>query len=264
MKQAILERLDGLERAEALRIAYAVESGSRAWGFASTDSDYDARFLYVRRPEWYFSVNVERRRDVVELPIVDELDINGWDVRKALQLFRKSNPPLLEWLHSPIVYRDRFGLASRMRSLLPLFFNAKACSYHYLSMARNNYRGYLRGDQVWTKKYFYLLRPLLAIRWIEAGLGVPPTEFDRMVEATLDSDLLVQEVEALLEAKRAGKEMDLGPKIVPIHSFIEAELERHRRSGGFGKTRPARRVDKLDQLLREIVEAAWTGVAESV
>jgi predicted nucleotidyltransferase len=257
MKKQILTRLNGLEKSEVMRVGLAVESGSRAWGFASMDSDYDVRFLYVRPPEWYSSINVERRRDVIELPIVDSLDINGWDLRKALQLFRKSNPPLLEWLHSPIVYRDRFGLAAAMRSLLPLYFSAKACSYHYLSMAQNNYRGYLRGDQVWTKKYFYLLRPLLAIRWIELGLGIPPTEFPSMVEATIDSPELEREVMALLEAKRSGRELDLGPRVEPIHSFIEAELKRHQSSSDFGKARATKPVGKLDALLRSTLEAAW-------
>jgi predicted nucleotidyltransferase len=225
---------------------------------SSVDSDYDVRFLYVRRPEWYFSVNVERRRDVIELPIDGVLDINGWDLRKACQLFRKSNPPLLEWLHSPIVYKDRFGIAQSLRDLLPLFFSAKACSYHYLSMAKNNYRGYLRGEHVWTKKYFYLLRPILAIRWIELGLGVPPTEFTRMVEPTVESADLLAEIESLLEAKRSGRELDLGPKIEPIHRFIEEELRRHEAAGGFGRGRAAKGVEKLDALLRDAVEMAWT------
>ena len=241
-----------------VKIPYAVESGSRAWNFASVDSDYDVRFLYVRKPEWYFSINVERRRDVIELPIEDSLDINGWDLRKACQLFRKSNPPLLEWLHSPIVYRDRHGVAKRLRELLPLFFSAKACSYHYLSMAKNTYRGYLSGDQMWTKKYFYLLRPLLAIRWIEFGLGIPPTEFTRMLEPTVDSPDLLSEINALLEAKRSGQELDLGPRIDPIHDFVESELRRHEAAGGFGKGRPAKGVEKLDLLLRETVERAWS------
>jgi hypothetical protein len=257
-KKTILSRLSGLEHAEVIRVCYAVESGSRAWGFASTDSDFDVRFLYVRKPDWYFSVNVERRRDVIELPIDNSLDINGWDLRKACQLFRKSNPPLLEWLHSPIIYKDRFGVAERLRDLLPLFFSANACSYHYLSMAKNNYRGYLRSDQVWTKKYFYLLRPLLAIRWIQLGLGIPPTEFDRMLEPTIESDELLSEINALLDAKRSGRELDLGPRIELIHSFIEEELRRYEAAGGFGKGRPAKGVEKLDSVLRETAEMAWS------
>jgi predicted nucleotidyltransferase len=101
----ILERLAAIEQTEAVRILYACESGSRAWGFASPDSDYDVRFPYVRPRDWYLSIDLERRRDVIERPIEGVLDINGWDLRKALQLMRKSNPPLFEWLHSPLVYR---------------------------------------------------------------------------------------------------------------------------------------------------------------
>jgi predicted nucleotidyltransferase len=253
----ILERLSGLETAEVVRVCFAVESGSRAWNFASVDSDFDVRFLYVRSRDWYFSINVERRRDVIELPINDALDISGWDLRKACQLFRKSNPPLIEWLHSPIEYLDRFQVAARLRELLPLFFSPKACSYHYLSMARSNYRGYLSGDRVWTKKYFYLLRPLLAIRWMEYGLGIPPTDFTQMLEPTIESDTVLSAVGELLDAKRAGGELDLGPRIPPIHDFIDAELRRHEAHGGFAKRRAARNVEKLDALLRETVERAW-------
>src|ERR687898_2728887 len=91
-----------LEKAEGMVILLAVESGSRAWGFESADSDYDVRFIYVRRPEDYLSIDLESQRDVIERPIVDDIDLNGWDIRKALQLFQKSNPPLLEWLQSPL------------------------------------------------------------------------------------------------------------------------------------------------------------------
>jgi len=101
----ILERLAAIEHTELVHILYACESGSRAWGFASPDSDYDVRFIYVRPRDWYLSIDLERRRDVIERPIEGVLDINGWDLRKALQLMRKSNPPLFEWLHSPLVYR---------------------------------------------------------------------------------------------------------------------------------------------------------------
>ena len=115
VRQEVRRRLDDLEREEAVRVLYACESGSRAWGFASTDSDYDVRFLYVRPRDWYLSIAA--RRDVIEQPIVDPYDVNGWDLRKALQLFRKSNPPLLEWLGSPIVYRERTSAAAALRRL---------------------------------------------------------------------------------------------------------------------------------------------------
>src|SRR6201990_2789542 len=100
--QRVRDALAQVEAERHVRVLYACESGSRAWGFASRDSDYDVRFLYVHEPDWYLSV--QDRRDVIEEPLSDELDVSGWELRKALRLLRKSNPPLLEWLKSPFVY----------------------------------------------------------------------------------------------------------------------------------------------------------------
>lgn len=105
MEDTIRSRLDAIQASENVCIVYACESGSRAWGFPSADSDYDVRFIYVRPVEWYLSI--DDKRDVIECPVEDGLDINGWDLRKALRLSRKSNPPLLEWLGSPIVYLQK-------------------------------------------------------------------------------------------------------------------------------------------------------------
>ena len=116
----ISEQLTNIEAAHNVRILYAVESGSRAWGFASRNSDYDVRFIYVHQPNWYLSIR--DRRDVIECPISDDLDISGWDLRKALGLFSKSNPPLLEWLGSPIIYKDVYELADNMREMLTTAF----------------------------------------------------------------------------------------------------------------------------------------------
>jgi uncharacterized protein len=100
--------LSDIEKTHQVKIIYSCESGSRAWGFPSADSDYDVRFLYLHPVDWYLSI--EDKRDVIEVPIKNKLDITGWDLRKALQLFRKSNPPLLEWLGSPIVYWERYDI----------------------------------------------------------------------------------------------------------------------------------------------------------
>ena len=151
----IKHELLNLEETEGVRILYALESGSRAWGFPSRDSDYDVRFVYIHPCEWYLSVDLESKRDVIERPISGSFDFDGWDIRKALKLFAKSNPPLLEWLDSSIVYLDRFALAERLRSMRAAFFSPQACAYHYLHMAQGNYRTYLRGARVWLKKYFY-------------------------------------------------------------------------------------------------------------
>ncbi len=221
--EAILEEL---EAEHAVRILYACESGSRAWGFASKDSDFDVRFLYLHPPRWYLAVDLEEKRDVIERPIEGDLDVNGWDLRKALRLFRRSNPPLLEWLGSPLVYREQFSTTERMRELAIRYYSPTACAYHYLHMARGNFREFLRGELVRRKKYFYVLRPLLAIRWIEMELGVIPTPFEVLVERTVSSAPLRAAIEELLEEKKRGCELDRGPRIDAISTFIESELTR--------------------------------------
>jgi uncharacterized protein len=223
VESTIIESLDRVEREENVRVLYAVESGSRAWGFASTDSDWDVRFIYLHRPEWYLSV--QRRRYVLEYPLVEGLDISGRDLHKALGLFAKSNPPLLEWLRSPIIYWDAFSTAQQLRELSLRYFSFRSCIYRYLHMAEGNYREYLHGEEVRVKKYFYVLRPLLACRWIEAHESMPPVEFSRLIEDQLPSSLQTIVVD-LINRKRAGEELDKGPRIREINEFVGEEIER--------------------------------------
>ncbi|HUR72244.1 MAG TPA: nucleotidyltransferase domain-containing protein [Candidatus Limnocylindrales bacterium] len=219
-------RLASLEQSEDMAILLSVESGSRAWGFESTDSDYDVRFIYIRRPDAYLSIDLETHPDVIEQPIVDDIDISGWDIRKALKLFQKSNPPLLEWLQSPLIYIERHSFAAKLRALLPDFYSPRNCFHHYFHMARGNFREYLRGDTVRRKKYFYVLRPLLALRWLELDLGPVPMEFLKLVDRTITDTPLRQAIDDLVIAKRAGVEMDDGPPISIISDFIEREMPR--------------------------------------
>jgi predicted nucleotidyltransferase len=245
-----------IEREEGVRIFYACESGSRAWGFASEDSDYDVRFLYAHPPPWYLSIDVEEKSDVIERPAEGQLDVIGWDLRKALKLFRKSNPPLLEWLRSPIVYSDKFEIAEQLRSLLPEYYSPTACLFHYLHMAQGNYREYLQGDVVWVKKYLYVLRPLLAIQWIEEGRGVVPMEFETLLNELVQSPDLKREILLLLERKKAGNELDRGPRIPLIGDYIQAEMARLE-----AKTiAPAERKagnEKLNELFRSALSTVW-------
>ena len=153
LRKNIDVRLWEIEKTEEVCIFYACESGSRAWGFPSVDSDYDVRFIYLHPPEWYLSIDVEHKPDVIELPIAGPLDINGWDLRKALQLVQKFNPPLMEWLGSPIVYEEKYTVANSLRDIMQKFYSPIACAYHYLNMAQGNFREYLKGEFVWIKKY---------------------------------------------------------------------------------------------------------------
>lgn len=226
VREEILKRLDQAEVEHGVRILYACESGSRAWGFASPDSDYDVRFIYARDRDWYLSFDVERCRDVIEYPIIDDIDCSGWDIRKTLYLFTRTNGALLEWLHSPITYLERGPTASDLRRLAPRSLNATALCYHYSHMARGNAREYLFNDRVRLKKYFYVLRPLLAIRYIEKGKGIPPVRFEDLLEAVAPDEIRASIV-ALLELKRNTEELGLGDPIPEIGRFIESELERH-------------------------------------
>ena len=229
---------------------------SRAWGFESSDSDYDVRFIYVHTPEWYLSIDLFNQRDVIELPIRNDLDVNGWDLRKALTLFRKWNTPLLEWLGSPIVYQEVSGLPDGMRELVPTYYSPVACRFHYLHMAQTHYRD-LQKVVVSHKNYFYVLRPLLGVRWVERGLGVVPTEFKSLVEHVLEEVEVKAAVDKLLEDKRLGVELDKGPRIEPISRFIDTELNRHANiiSGEQPSIPP---VEKLNELFRRTLDEVWT------
>jgi uncharacterized protein len=230
-RAAIRARLDAFETEHAVSVLYACESGSRAWGFASTDSDYDVRVVYLRPRDWYLSIDLERRDDAVDVEIEDtpvgEVDLHAWDLRKALGLFRKSNPPLLEWLQSPIVYRETEAVLARWRVLVSEYYTPRAAGYHYLHMAQKIARRSLRdADMVPRKTYLYALRPLLAVRWIESERGPVPTEFQRLVEAGVRDENLRTAINRLLERKRSGEERDEAPRVPALDDFIGRELAR--------------------------------------
>jgi predicted nucleotidyltransferase len=222
MREQVLACLAELEQRHDVTVLFACESGSRGWGFASPDSDYDVRFIYVNRLPWYLTV--EPRRDVIEQPISGELDVNGWDLRKALQLMRESNPTLLEWLRSPIVYCEDAEAMQRFRALAETAFSNVRAYHHYVSMAKKNLREHLLGEVVRYKKYLYVLRPLLAARWIRERGGVPPMRFAELAQATLTDPALIDEINRLLEVKMRAGEAATSPRWHGIHAFIEQEL----------------------------------------
>ena len=255
MKEKILAEIKKIEEQYEVKVCLAVESGSRAWGFPSKDSDYDVRFIYVHQKDWYLSI--DQKREVIELPINDLLDINGWEIRKALKLFRKSNPPLMEWLHSGIVYYQAFSLVDQLKAIQNQVFLPQSALYHYLNMAKGNFRDYLRGDHVKIKKYFYVLRPVLACLWIERYNTVPPIEFQVLVEELLEEGNLKQEILTLLARKISGDELNLEPKVNAINEFLEKEINRLEE---YTKTLKVSKEDMtpvLDNLFRDILDEVW-------
>jgi hypothetical protein len=264
VNKSITKKIDDLlaqiEQENQITILYSCESGSRAWGFESLDSDYDVRFIYLRPAIRYLSV--ETKRDVIELAVDEQLDISGWDLRKALHLMRKSNPPLLEWLQSPIIYRENAFCIDRLRTIMPKCYSPIACHYHYLHMAQGNYREYLQGDEVWIKKYFYVLRPILACIWIERGYGVVPIQFSILVNGLITDNFLKQSILGLIEHKRAGDELGRGPRIPVISDFIDREIQRLSGTAELPSTRLGAQF--IDQVFQECLIEVYGNIIESI
>ena len=221
MDSIILNKLKDIEEKENVKIIMAVESGSRAWGFASPDSDYDVRFVYVRTMQDY--LRLEKTKDIIEWQLDDVLDINGWDLKKALQLMYDSNPSIFEWCASPIVYKGSKAF-DELKEIRRAYYSRKKSLYHYWHMANNNYQAYLQGTEVKIKKYFYVIRPLLAAKWIIDTKTQPPMLFSELMAAELPVELM-STVKKLLEMKQNMPEMGLAPKIKVLDDFIDTELE---------------------------------------
>ena len=221
MEKLIELKLKEIEEKENVRILHCVESGSRAWGFASPDSDYDVRFIYVRPKEFY--LRLDKTRDVIEWQLDDTLDINGWDISKALKLLYKSNPTLFEWNSSPIVYKTTDEW-KKVSSIINRYFVAKSGLYHYLSTAKNNYREYLKGKTVRLKKYFYVLRPLLACKWILAEGTPPPMLFRTLMDKYLEENLK-PDVERLLDLKINKPEISECKRFDKVNEYIDRNIE---------------------------------------
>lgn len=253
IRTEIMERLADIETTHGVRVLFACESGSRGWGFASPDSDYDVRFLYVHPLPWYLSVTA--RRDVIEQPVSAVFDVSGWDLKKALTLLRGGNATLIEWLDSPVVYRADQAFLTAMRAVAEAAHRPERSFHHYLHMARKNYREHLQGESIKLKKYLYVLRPILAAKWIEEsaarGWGTAPMVFEQLVEVLVDDAELKRAIAALLAIKRQVPESEMGAPIPEIQDFLSRELARLESVAPL-KSEPADST-VLDRLLFEVV-----------
>ncbi len=222
MNILVPEKLREIENEYNVKVLLAVESGSRAWGFASPDSDFDVRFIYKRSRNEYLKLN--QPRDVIEIPVDDIWDVNGWDLDKTLRLLYKSNPTLFEWLNSPICY-CRTDFCDKITPLMNEYFSVKNTMYHYLNTAKSNMKNYLLGEVVKPKKYFYALRPLLACHWVMENKTPPPVLFDTLAEAMLP-DSLRSAVDYLLDIKLNTPEKDEIKPVSDIDIFLKEGIAR--------------------------------------
>jgi predicted nucleotidyltransferase len=221
MTNTIQQKLLELEQTENIKILYACESGSRAWGFASPDSDFDVRFIYARPIDYY--LGIIDRPDFFDLPINDVLDIRAWDIRKALKLFLKSNISLFEWVQSPIVYREDSNFTNEIRNLMPEYFSLRAAANHYSSLAFNTLRDDLQESDVKLKRYFYALRSTLACLWIVDRQTVPPMEFSKLRVLVTDN-LFQQAADSLLEQKKRANEKAMVKPVPLLQQWLENTL----------------------------------------
>lgn len=224
VQREIQARLAAIERDENVRIVLAVESGSRAWGFASADSDYDVRFIYVRRHLDYLALF--ERRDVLEYPLEGELDFSGWDLKKALLLGLTWNPALLEWLTSPIIYREQGVEAEAMRKLFVRALGADALVRHYHGLAHRQYGRHVgQRESVNLKKYFYVIRPAVALLWLrQRPEDAPPMSLPALLDGVALPGDVMQEIARLRERKQGMGEVGTGARIAALDVFCEAQM----------------------------------------
>lgn len=221
IEELIRIKIKEIEEKENIRVLHVIESGSRAWGFASPDSDYDVRFIYVRDKDFYLSLR--NTKDFIDWELNEVLDINGWDLKKALQHFHKSNATLFEWSNSPVVYYTTEAWKDLYNRVARNYFSCKSTMYHYYGTANKNYHEYLKDDMVKYKKYFYALRPILACKWIEERKCPPPVLFDELLHTVLEDDMK-EAVEDLLVKKSKMSEADKAPRIPMMNQYIEGKL----------------------------------------
>lgn len=275
--------LDAIVRDEGVSIPWAVESGSRAWGFPSPDSDYDGRFIYVRPAEDYLSI--WPRRDVIEAPLVGELDINGWGVAaisglpgagrsrgagsrsepwaKALRLILKGNAVIFEWLQSPIVYRGDATFRDALLDLGRRHADRNAIGRHYLYLGERQRRTYFGdGKSVAVKKLFYALRPAAALRWLRmhAEAAMPPMYFPTLMAECDPPHDVAALTEELIARKAMRRELGEGPLPEVIERFVAEEFEAAREAfdGGGGLASPGAR-EEADAFFRSLVTSSSVG-----
>lgn len=251
IRPLVHERLREVEAERDLRVLFACESGSRAWGFASDDSDFDVRFIYVRPAKDY--VKLRPSVDAFDLHGDNDLDLAGWDVRKTAELMRKSNGPLLEWIDSPIIYEADADFHGRLRELREMYFDPKKAIYHYLSLAGGVWSKYIEGvAQPKRKKYLYVLRPLACVRFIEQHGSQPPTLFQSVLDGIEIEDAARDAIARLVADKRANRELAEGPADAVLNGWIVDTLASGERAAEAAPTSTVGN-DLLDALIADTI-----------
>jgi len=220
MNEKIIQYLDDIEKEKEIKIILACETGSRAWGFPSPDSDFDIRIIYVHQKDWYLSLS--EKKDSIELMFENnDIDITGWDLRKSLRLLQKSNPPLLERIQSPILYKKDNAFLMEINGLANSQYSRIATIHHYLSMAKKFTEELKEKEEYKLKKFFYALRSATACKWILEREEMPPIEFQKMIDGLNIENNLLNRISELIKLKSTISESYLHRGENELFDFIE-------------------------------------------
>lgn len=250
MKKTIINKLNEIEKKYNISILLAIESGSRAWGFPSLDSDYDVRFIYKHNPDWYISIS--EKKDTIERMFSKELDFGGWDIRKTLKLLKKSNASIFEWMQSPIRYSANKSFLNGLKKLSNDSFSPITCVHHYLSMSKKYYNSFTNSDSIKIKSLFYALRTSLAGKWIVKNKTYPPIQFQILLDHLVNNKRLKLKIERLMENKQQATEKYQIKYDKMLVDYIKKTIEQVEKKT---LTLPSSKITeiKLDHFLRKTV-----------
>ncbi|MCL2571129.1 MAG: nucleotidyltransferase domain-containing protein [Defluviitaleaceae bacterium] len=253
--KSIMEKLKETEETHQVKIPLAIESGSRGWGFAAANADYDCRFIYVHKRDWYLSV--QEKKDFIEYPVDEIFDIRGYDLSRALKYIMKSQATILEYLSSNVGYIRNNTVIGKLQTLAIDFFNPIPVSYHYLNLARNMLKEVTESPTAKIKKYFYILRPVANLNYIWQYNKMPYMEYAKTLEA-IDPDLAILDAINELKALKASSlEHDLIPMYTPLIGYFQSEIETFDQRLKTMKHEKNKNYDLIDDAFRSIIEDVW-------
>ncbi len=221
----VAAHLAAMEHEHGIRVLFACESGSRAWGFASADSDYDVRFVYARPRDWYLTI--EAGRDVIEEPITGDMDVAGWDLRKALGLLRGGNATLVEWFDSPVVYAEAPGFRDAFARLAAEVYRPERSFHHYHALSNKFLAVFHAKGEVTLKKLLYSTRTALSAEWALTRTELPPMRLADLADAVVTDAAVRAAIETVVEAKRVGAEGTAARVPDALLEYLVALIARH-------------------------------------
>jgi len=255
IKESIIDKLQHIEHSYDVKIPLAIESGSRGWGFAAANADYDCRFIYVHKAERYLSIL--EMDEFIEYELDETYDIKGYDLKRVLKYIMKSQATINEWLSSNVVYIKNDPITNRLSELAADFFNPIPVSHHYLSLARKMLAEITATDEAKIKKYFYILRPIANLNYIRQYGKMPYMEYNKTLDATNPPSNVATAIKALKEQKAARLEHDKIPQHTFLIDYFNSEINSF--EGVLKEMEHEKNTDYTspDEAFRKIIKDVW-------